>query len=58
MGTTAPPTEWKDGAGGNHPEAPLFPHLYGTIDFAAVTKEHAVIRDAATAKFLSVEGVI
>lgn len=53
VGDTAPPDGWKDGAA----QAPVFPHLYGTIDFDAVTKEHGVERDAETGRFLSVEGV-
>ncbi len=53
MGDTAPPDGWKDGAA----DAPVFPHLYGTIDFDAVTMEHDVVRDVETGRFLSVEGV-
>ncbi|KAK9917554.1 hypothetical protein WJX75_005714 [Coccomyxa subellipsoidea] len=53
VGDTAPPDGWKDGAA----QAPVFPHLYGTIDFDAVAKEHRVERDAETGSFLSVEGV-
>jgi uncharacterized protein (DUF952 family) len=36
--------------------APLFPHLYGAIDFAAVSKELPVER-AADGTFLSVAGM-
>ncbi|CAL8463589.1 g3123 [Coccomyxa elongata] len=53
VGNTAPPTGWKEGA----LEAPVFPHLYGTIDFDAVTAEHAVRRDSQQGTFLNIEGV-
>ncbi|KAG2430658.1 hypothetical protein HYH02_013656 [Chlamydomonas schloesseri] len=35
---------------------PLFPHLYGTIDFGAVTAELPIERDAA-GEFLSIPGL-
>ncbi|PNW81813.1 hypothetical protein CHLRE_06g261350v5 [Chlamydomonas reinhardtii] len=37
-------------------ELPLFPHLYGTIDFGAVTAELPIERDASGA-FLSIPGL-
>jgi uncharacterized protein (DUF952 family) len=37
--------------------AELFPHLYGTIDKDAVTKELQVLREGSTGKFLSIESV-
>lgn len=38
------------------PQEPLFPHLYGTIDFEAVVGELPVERDAS-GRFLSIQGV-
>ncbi len=56
VGSTAPPASWdKDGA--QQPTQPLFPHLYGTIDFPAVLQEHAVLRDAESGRYLKIEGV-
>lgn len=37
-------------------EQQLFPHLYGTIDFPAVTRELAVAR-GPDGTFLSIQGV-
>ena len=37
-------------------DAPLFPHLYGTIDYGSVVAELAVAR-GADGKFLSVAGL-
>jgi len=53
VGDTAPPEGWKDGA----TDAPVFPHLYGTIDFDAVTAEHPVTRDDQTGRFIAIGGV-
>ena len=36
---------------------PLFPHLYGTIDYGAVAQEVEVQRDAATGEFLAFPGL-
>ena len=55
MGTTAPPADWTQ-EGKAQPQ-PLFPHLYGTIDFDAVLQEHAVRRDAESGKYLGIDGV-
>ena len=41
---------------GKQGEEPLFPHLYGTIDFDAVVEELPVARNA-DGTFVSVEGV-
>ena len=51
MGTTAPSDEMQ---GRGKPEPVLFPHLYGTIDFDAVTAEHAVERDGHSGEFLRI----
>ena len=55
VGTTAPPADWTQ-EGKAQPQ-PLFPHLYGTIDFDAVLQEHAVRRDAESGKYLGIDGV-
>ena len=38
--------------GGEQP--PLFPHLYGTIDYDSVEKELPVKRDASSGRFLEI----
>ena len=55
VGTTAPPASW--GKEGAEHAPPLFPHLYGTIDFDAVLQEHAVDRDPESGRYLRIEGV-
>ena len=57
VGSIPPPAVWCKGRAEESPPQPLFPHLYGTIDFPAVLQEHAVLRDADSGKFLKVEGV-
>jgi len=42
--------------GAEEAEQPLFPHLYGTIDFDAVVRELEVERDASGA-FLAIKGL-
>jgi uncharacterized protein (DUF952 family) len=51
VGSTAPSDEMQ---GRGKPEPVLFPHLYGTIDFDAVTVEHAVERDGHSGEFLRI----
>ena len=55
VGTTAPPAAWTED--GKEQSQPLFPHLYGTIDFDAVLMEHAVQRDAQSGRYLQIDGV-
>ena len=40
-----------------HEEEPLFPHLYGSIDFEAVQQELPMQR-AADGRFLGIEGLL
>ena len=47
VGTTPP----KD-TGAEQP--PVFPHLYGTIDYDSVVKELPVKRDASSGRFLEI----
>lgn len=54
VGTTAPSDDMK-GKGTEEPV--LFPHLYGTIDFEAVTAEHAVEREVHSGEFLRIHDV-
>ncbi len=35
-------------------QPPLFPHLYGTIDYDSVVKELPVKRDASSGRFLEI----
>ena len=54
VGSTAPSDDMQ---GRGKAEPVLFPHLYGTIDFNAVTREHAVERDGHSGEFLSIHDV-
>ena len=54
VGSTAPSNDMQ---GKSAAEPVLFPHLYGTIDFDAVTREHAVERDGHSGEFLSISDV-
>lgn len=54
VGSTAPSDKMQ---GKGEQEPVLFPHLYGTIDFDAVTAEHAVERDGHTGEFLRIHDV-
>ena len=54
VGSTAPSDKMQ---GKDEQEPVLFPHLYGTIDFGAVTAEHAVERDGHTGEFLRIHDV-
>jgi len=42
---------------GNDKEQQLFPHLYGTIDFEAVSDEVAMVRSETNGAFLSIPGL-
>ena len=54
VGSTAPSDDMQ---GKGKAEPVMFPHLYGTIDFGAVTSEHAVERDGHSGEFLSIHDV-
>lgn len=41
----------------NGSQVELFPHLYGTIDFKAVSEELEVTRNPDTGEFLSIAGL-
>lgn len=38
-------------------DGPLFPHLYGTINFDALVRTWPMQRDASTGEFLKIEGL-
>lgn len=54
----AAPVGEKESFGAEHKaeEGPLFPHLYGTIDYDSVSAMHPMRRDAQ-GKFLGIEGL-